>query len=128
MFQLVTEPQFGKSVRRYTEIKSASGIVLPERRNPVVVEVEVERLRSCEQSRRRKKMTEPIQRMVVLRRRSVARTDDEIVAKLRSKPTDIMECHPRAHRKPYIGVIRAVDDEQRIHCGRRIVFLVRSDQ
>src|SRR5215475_1204397 len=128
MFDLISKAEFGKTVEGNTQVQSASRLMLAVGRNAAVVEVEIEGLGGGEQSRGRKEVTEPVQRMVVLGSRPVPRAYDEIVAKLRSKSADIMERNPRPQREAHIGVVGSVNHEQRIHRRRRVVLLIRANE
>src|SRR5215813_10615986 len=128
MLELISEAQLGKAVESNPQVQSASRIMLAVGCNAVVVKVEIERRGGGEQSRRRKEVTEPVQRMVVLGSHPVPRAYDEIVAKFRSKSADIMKRNPCAQRETNISVIRSIDHERRIHRRRRVVLLIRTDE
>src|SRR5579864_8651908 len=102
--------------------------MLPKSGNAIVVEVQVKGLGVGEKAWGNKEMTEPVERMVVLGSSAVGRTDNEIIAHLRTESPDVMERSASSQRESHVGVVGAVDHEQRVDRGRSIVFLIGTHQ
>src|SRR5689334_11030165 len=90
VLELIAEAQFREAADRNPEIQTSAGIVLPERGNPIVIEVKVKRLGVCEQAWRNKEVTEPVERMVVLGGGAVGRTDNKVIAHLGAESSDVV--------------------------------------